>query len=625
MPHRRLAIFIFTILLSTWAAAPASATPTWAGPTKLSLTGGSAESPSVAVDAGGDALAGWERTDKGVVEVASRPAGATAWGSPLTISSGTLEASVPQIALDSAGDGFAAWLSESGGEYSILASTRTGLSGAWAKPVTLETLGMTVVEDPQPRLAVDAKGDAIVLWDHVKGAEGTIESSSRPSGTTAWATPQVVAEEAEPLHNPEVGLDGAGDATAVWESKGGSVHIDAASRHAGGSWGSSVPLSEMGGNANVPRLAVAPSGNAVAIWERFGEEGGQMAEIVEASTRTGATGAFSHAARVTKIDPERGEVAGQNVALDEHGDAVVTWSETNSTKTNQDLVEASVGKVATDVWQSPAVLSSPGNNHEEEPQVAVSSAGEALVEWERFDGANYIVEAATGLAASGAWQPAVALSSKGQDADEQQLALDAQGNAVSVWRRFDGSFYLAEADVYDSAGPSLGSLTIPASGAVGVPLSFSVSPFDAFSTAASPSWSFGDGGSALGTSVTHTYSKAGSYSAAVSSADAFGNTSTAAATVTIIATGDTKPAGSPPPPRIDGARLTHTRFRVAGGATAITALAAPKGTSFQFALSEPAAITISFGHSVAGLRSKGRCVKPTAKLSHAHARRCRRR
>jgi hypothetical protein len=616
--HRRLTVVLCSMLLSALLAASAWATPTWTGSAKLSITGESAESPSVAVDAGGDALAAWERTDKEtgnrIVEVASKPAGTVVWGAPLTISNGAVEGTLPQVAIDSAGDGFAAWLSKSGTEYSILASTRTGLGGTWAKPVTLETLGMSVIEDAQPRLSVDGRGDAIVVWEHVKGPESFVESSSRPSGASAWGASQVVAEEAEPLHNPEVGLDSAGNATAVWEAKGANLRIDAAVKPAGGAWGAGVPLSESVGNANVPRLAVAGNGDAIAIWERFGEEGGNMAEIIEASTRSGAGAAFSHASKVTKIQPTRGEVAGQHVALDEQGDAVVTWSETNTT--SQDLVEASVGKIATDAWGAPAVLSGLGNNREEEPQVTVSPAGEAVVAWERNDGANFVVEAASGLAATGVWQAALPVSVKGEDADEQQLAVDARGDVMAVWRRFDGSFYLTEA----ATSPLLGSLSIPITGAVGQQLTFSVAPFDAFSALIGTTWSFGDGSSSAGTSVTHVYSKAGSYPVSVSSADAFGSLSTAGGTVNIVI-----PLGSRPPlpPAISGAKLTHKRFRVAKGATAIAARV-PKGTTFRFTLSEPSKLAISFSGSAAGLRSGHKCVKPSRKLRHAHARQCRR-
>jgi len=51
-----------------------------------------------------------------------------------------------------------------------------------------------------------------------------------------------------------------------------------------------------------------------------------------------------------------------------------------------------------------------------------------------------------------------------------------------------------------------------------------VAPFDVWSSLAGPPrWSFGDGGTARGTAVTHKYANVGSYTVRVSAADAVGN------------------------------------------------------------------------------------------------------
>ena len=63
-------------------------------------------------------------------------------------------------------------------------------------------------------------------------------------------------------------------------------------------------------------------------------------------------------------------------------------------------------------------------------------------------------------------------------------------------------------------------------------LGFSVSPFDVPSSS-STSWNFGDGSSANGTSVGHTYSMAGSYTVTVTSTDAVGNSRSATRTVNV--------------------------------------------------------------------------------------------
>jgi hypothetical protein len=84
---------------------------------------------------------------------------------------------------------------------------------------------------------------------------------------------------------------------------------------------------------------------------------------------------------------------------------------------------------------------------------------------------------------------------------------------------------------------------------------------------------------------------------------------------------------SPPlaKPVISNARLTHRRFRVAKGGTAVTARKhklPPKGTTFVFTLSLPASIKIVITSSAHGLRSGKKCVAPTRKLRKHHAKRC---
>ena len=78
------------------------------------------------------------------------------------------------------------------------------------------------------------------------------------------------------------------------------------------------------------------------------------------------------------------------------------------------------------------------------------------------------------------------------------------------------------------------------------------------------------------------------------------------------------------PPRISGARLTHSRFAVAGARTAIIAGAqpslrhvnAPRGTRFVFSLSESARTTIVITGDAIGRRSGRRCVTPRPGLKH---------
>jgi hypothetical protein len=590
----------------------AGAAPSWLSPASLSAAGASAEQPLVALDPGGDGLTVWTRPDsetaKLLVEVSARPAGAGPWQPAQPISDATKQGSEAQVALDAAGDALVVWLSFDGSEYSILSASRPGLTGAWQAPVTIKNLGATTVSEPRPDLAVNAAGDAVVVWERPNGAATIVEAAIRTGAGGSWAAPETLSETAEGMHPPEVGIDATGAATAVWEGKAVDTVVDAAERPPQGKWEPVGPLSKE--LANEPRIAVAANGDAVVVWERLEEQ-----EVVEAVSRPGPKAAWGTPVALTKPETGEGEPAGQQVAIDGAGRAVVAWSRYREIgAVNHDVVEASVGDVVTSAWQKPVSLSSPaGKEVEEQPQVGVDEAGAALVVWEQATAGKQIVEAASGSAANGIWGPAVALSSQSPAAGDEAVALDAQGDGAAVWRRFDGSFYRAEAAGFDDAGPTLRALVIPTSGVVGQPLRFSVSPFDVWSALGGTSWSLGDGSSLAGTSVTHTYATPGTYTVTVSGSDALANTSSAGGVVSIAGIA----------PRITRAALSHRRFRVSRRATAVSARAVvPLGTSFRFTLSEAATVEITLTRPAAGLRSGKHCVVPTRKLRARHAGRC---
>ncbi len=115
-------------------------------------------------------------------------------------------------------------------------------------------------------------------------------------------------------------------------------------------------------------------------------------------------------------------------------------------------------------------------------------------------------------------------------ATDISVAADPAGNGIALWLR-PGVFVQAAA--YDGAGPVLGGLSIPELGEPGVPVSFSVSPFDVWSeVVGEATWSFGDGGTATGNQVSHTYAQ-GSYVVSVRAADSLANETTTSQSILI--------------------------------------------------------------------------------------------
>ena len=83
-------------------------------------------------------------------------------------------------------------------------------------------------------------------------------------------------------NQPQVVVDGAGTAHAVWYRSNGTHNIvQAAVRPAGGAWSAAVDLSAAGQNANQPQVAVDSAGTAHAVW--FWYNGAN--QIVQAAVR----------------------------------------------------------------------------------------------------------------------------------------------------------------------------------------------------------------------------------------------------------------------------------------------------------------------------------------------------
>src|SRR5262249_29452348 len=133
---------------------------------------------------------------------------------------------------------------------------------------------------------------------------------------------------------------------------------------------------------------------------------------------------------------------------------------------------------------------------------------------------------------------------------------------------------------FEPEPPTIGASAAPSPAVTGKPVMFTASPADADPTETlSVTWSFDDGATASGDSVSHTFTPPGFHSAPAKVIDPFGFSATAVATVQVNA-----PAGIPLPgagPTAAIASLTrlsesYATFAVAPAPTPLTATAAAR-------------------------------------------------
>jgi hypothetical protein len=503
-----LVVLVVGMLSSTAGSASAAG---WLAPKDISAANEELDGrPQVAVDPAGNAVAIWERHVGGeeIVEASERPAAAD-WSEPEVLSLPGEEGEQSQVTIDAAGTAIAVWVTEeSSGSFLVRSAVRPP-GGKWSEP---EDVSDSISAAGSPILAIDAASEAVTVWTAFDNPDVLVQGAIR-SADGEWSEPDDLSpagQDVTPLEAPDVAIDAAGNAIAVWKLEGSNFIVQAAVRPAGQeNWEAPDDLSGAGEDAGEPAVAMNDAGGAVAVWTRLDGPDTVQGAVRPAGEDWSATDDLSAA----------GEAGQPDVGIDEAGEAVAVWHR----YTGSNFIVQAAARPADGEWADPDELSAPGQDGLS-PVVATNVAVGAVAMWHRSDGTDLRVQAAV-RPPDGEWPKPDTLSAAGENAGFAEVGLDAAGNAIAVFGRNGDDGPFVQASGYDFTAPRLSNLRIPATGTVGEPVSFGVSSFDVFPF--TTSWTFGDGGpGAGGNAVSHVYTAPGAYPVTVSAVDGGGNTST---------------------------------------------------------------------------------------------------
>ncbi len=292
-----------------------------------------------------------------------------------------------------------------------------------------------------PDVEVDDAGNATALWSRYDGSGLVVQVSTRPAGGT-WSTPVDLAK-GRSIWSPQLAVDPAGNATAVWRSSDVSTSVvQAATRPVGGTWSAPVELSvdtsvDLGQKPELPQIDVDADGTATAVWSH---DPGSHQYVVQTATREPG-GAWSPPADLSAAGTS---ARTPQVAVAPSGAATVVWA----TSGGQSVAQ-STSRTAAGVWGAPATLSAP-SVRVTNPDVAVDGSGAATAVWNRLDG-SYATEVAN-RPVDGPWSAASALSSPGQDTFDTPQVASAGGRTMVVWQHRDGDAWVVAASERTSTG-----------------------------------------------------------------------------------------------------------------------------------------------------------------------------
>jgi PKD domain len=496
----------------------AGASPRWDVSGAIS-TGDRAVAAELAMNAAGDAIAVWDEEVGAdcanapaalscvhILDAAVRARGSSAWGAPGEITRPGVGAA-PEVAINAAGDAAIAWIHDIGRDRVLQASIRRGVSGRWPNA---NDLSDSVLEIRNERIGLDDGGDAVAVWAQRVETAFVVHAEVRPAAVGVWSSAtRLSSPGADASGGPVLALTSAGRAYVAW-IEAGVVRVASGDIRTG-VWDPAVTISPSAAAEGEPALAVNAAGDAVAAWPARTSGGTSVVQVASYRPSTGWTPAGDLGGAATPGEPQ--------VALDAAGLAVVVW------RGEGEGAPRAASQVAGGAWSRSVAIASGGGD---EPRVAVAPGGNAVAVWTQ-DG---VAEAALRPAASGEWLPAAEIAES--DASGPRISVDSGNGVVVVWIRQASGRLVLEGTQLVGDGPFLDHLRIPKSGRARTRLSFGVEavPWQAPLTGR-PSWRFGDGVSATGAHVRHTYRKAGRYLVSVAQPDASGGTATATATIVV--------------------------------------------------------------------------------------------
>ena len=218
---------------------------------------------------------------------ANRYVAGAGWGSASRISNNTTDpaaisdalvsrnADTPHVAMDAAGNALAVWAQDN----SIYASRYTvvGAGRGWGAAQLIES----DVNWPAaaPRIAMAANGRAYAVWE--QSADGVLGDATPPFKnimanryvpTLGWQNAVLVeTDNAGHAQAPQVVVDGVGNATVVWRQWDVTHYSVWSNRYfiASGQWDTAALIeSDNSGDAINPQVAVDAAGNALAVWSQ---------------------------------------------------------------------------------------------------------------------------------------------------------------------------------------------------------------------------------------------------------------------------------------------------------------------------------------------------------------------
>ena len=446
-----------TLSAQRWGARDRAARSRMGGPLRRGSADDSTESlrAQVGTDGDGDAVYAWTslQTATGIAQVQARTRSAGGrLGPRIALSDPAAEALDVHVAVNERGAALFSWAQFDPDGGGLALKLRSRSPGGSLGPIV-------AVSDPSGadvfdhNIAITPTGDAVVAWTSVDFASGDVRAWARSrSAHSGLGDIVALGDPSLEAFRPQVALDADANATFVWtqgDRATGKTRVHTRSRAAGGALGPIRDLDADTRNADEPKVAVDADGDTVFAWLSF--DANARAAVRSRSLPRGGT--LGPVADLSAADDDAWD---PDLAIGADGDATFTWWIAGDGGARVE----STSRSARGRFAARAILSA-GADDGFEPQVAVDDDGDAVITWLAFNRAGVRVQARA-RSARGALGPSTDLTVATEDAFSAQVAMSGDGDAAFGWSALDAAHYQVQGRARSSSG-KLGRLGVVSS------------------------------------------------------------------------------------------------------------------------------------------------------------------
>jgi uncharacterized protein YpmB len=392
------------------------------------------------MDNNGNAIIVWYQSDSANYQIFKSEYRNGVWHNPANLSDNISpdgqDAEYPKVAMDDNGNAIIVWQ-----QYGNIFKSEYR-NGVWTHPVNLtDNISLDKRNAWYPQVAMDNNGNAIIVWEQDDGNNSQIFKSEYRNGV--WTYPTSLADnispDGRPAYNPQVAMDNNGNAIIVWSQLGSNYSYIFKSEYRNGVWTHPASLTDKisfdGSSASYPQVTMDNNGNAIIVWQQY--DGSGKYQIFKSEYRSGIW--TNPASLSDNISPDGQDAWKPQVAMDNNGNALIVWVQSNGT--NYQVFKS---EYRSGVWTNPASLadniSPDGKDIDDRTQVAMDDNGNAIIVWQQLYGDWQIFKSEY---RNGTWinptTSADKISPGGSWAAVPQVAMDNNGNALIVWVQYDDS------------------------------------------------------------------------------------------------------------------------------------------------------------------------------------------